>query len=82
MEKKNLNEKSLLLRSNEPVYIPNGMTIDEFERWLATHGFKVKSESPNGQIAVWIKDKEEEDKEEVKNFYSSEETPSLRDILL
>lgn len=75
-----LDEKSMLF-GNDPVYIPEGMNADEFSRWLATHGYKIKSETDDGQIAVWIKEKQEE-KKDVRNFYSSEEAPSLREILL
>lgn len=87
-KKKKLTENSI---TPEPRYIPNGMTADEFERWLLNNGFVIKNLfakviDPITKITIsedkghlWVrKEKKSDDK---KNIYSSDLEPSLREIL-
>ena len=89
MEKKQLKENSIL---SETRSIPDGMTTDEFERWLLNNGFTLKDafhevrDPQTGELIssdgghLWVRKDKKVDKK--KNFYSSVEEPSLREILL
>lgn len=44
MDKKKLTKDSV---TSWPVYVPNGMSIAEFEWWLDKHGFRVNNASKN-----------------------------------
>lgn len=92
MEKKQLNEKSFASINKAARYIPDGMTTDEFERWLLNNGFYLKDtfhevRDPNSGDLIssdgghlWVRKENKVD--DKKNFYSSVEEPSLREILL
>ena len=68
------------------------MTTDEFERWLLNNGFYLKDafhevRDPNSGDLIssdgghlWVRKENKVD--DKKNFYSSVEEPSLREILL
>lgn len=85
MEKKNLNEKSL---ASNATFIPSGMSLAEFEWWLKNNGYTVINgtsyeEDANGELhypVVWVK--KENTPESINNFYSGQEEPSIREILL
>lgn len=92
MEKKQLNEKSFASINKAARYIPDGMTTVEFERWLLNNGFYLKDafhevRDPNSGDLIssdgghlWVRKENKVD--DKKNFYSSVEEPSLREILL
>lgn len=84
MEKKKLTKDSV---SSWPVYLPNGMSTAEFEWWLSQNGFTVNHTSEKQDDGtyiyrdIWVR-KGGNVFGDLRNFYSSEEEPSMRQILL